>query len=327
MNMNLDPGHPSPSDLLKPVPAHARHKRTWSPALLTGVLWRCVINFGAHRKVIQLLKLPPLAEAARLNPRFAYKYLTHDFLARGLTTAERANCFLHHYRRIHAALPEWMLRQTLDDLISLFEIYADGRRFNITMGMSRDFDKEGEFSLNLHVNGEIVFLLSFTIVPGAVVRSQAVEAILISRLQGMKGSYREIHSATKTLHDVAPDALLFSALQGLAIAFKIHEIAGVGAALQSSCTKDLTAAFNQAYDQFFSALGIAPNAAGFYITPVPAEPKPLEQVKKGHKLRTKEKRAFKLSVQQACTDFLTVYLPASPAEKSAPAAVEALTTP
>jgi hypothetical protein len=327
MNINLYPAETSSTAFLKPVPAHARHKKTWSPSLLAGVLWRCVTNFHAHRKVNQLLRLSPLTEAARLNPRFAYKYLTHDYLVRGLTTHERAACFLHHYTRFQAALPEWMLRQILDDLVNLFEIYADDRRFNITIGLSRDFDKEGEFSLNLHVDGEVVFLLSFTIVPGAVVRSQAAEVFLISRLQGMKGSYREIHSATRTLHDVAPDALLFAALQGLAVAFGINEIAGVGAALQSSCTKDSAAAFAQAYDQFFSGLGILPNSAGYYSATIPLELKPMAQIKKGHKLRTKEKRAFKLSVQQACTDFFAPYLPAPPAEESAPIAVEAMSHP
>jgi uncharacterized protein VirK/YbjX len=288
---------------LRPLPALAQQKKTWAPDLLAGVVWRGLTNIGSHRKVVQLLTLPLLAETARSNPRFAYKYLTHDYLVRGLTTAQRAACFLHHYGRMHATLPDRTLRQTLRELIRVHEIPAEGTRFTVTMGLSRDFDKEGEFSLNLHVDGEVVFLLSFTIVPGEIVKSESDEVLLISRLQGMKGSYHLIQLATKALHNVAPDALLLASLQGLAVAFGIGEIAAVSAGRQSSCTKDSAAAFKQAYDEFFLGLGIEETADGFFLTPVPVEGKPLVHIKKGHKLRTKEKRAFKQSIQLACADF------------------------
>jgi hypothetical protein len=303
MEANADQSAVGNSGLLRPLPEHARHKKTWAPDLLAGVVWRGVANIGAHRKVRQLLKLSPFAEATRKNPRFAFKYLTHDYLARGLTTAQRASCFLHHYRRMHAALSERTLRQILRELIAVHEINAGGNRFSVTMGLSRDFDKEGEFSLNLHVDSEVVFLLAFTIVPGSIVKSRAAEVILISRLQGMKGSYELIQLATKALRNVAPDALLFAALQGIAVAFGIGEIAAVSAVRQSSYTEDSAADFRQAYDSFLAGQGIPQNADGFFITPVPAEAKPLAHIKKGHKIRTKEKRALKQQIQLACADF------------------------
>ena len=253
--------------------------------------------------------LPALAEVSRSNPRFAFKYLTHDYLARGLTTAQRAACFLHHYRRLHAALPDPLLRQALGGDIALHEIHVDGHRFNVSMGLCKTWDKEGEMSLNLHVNGEIVFLMSFTIVPGTVVNSEASEVLLISRLQGMKGSYREIHLATRALHNVAPDAVLLAALQGIADAFGIREIAAVTAARQGSGTKDSLAAFKQAYDDFFTGLGIPQTSAGFFLTPVPVERKPLASIKKGHRIRTKEKRAFKQRIQSACAAFFAEHAP------------------
>jgi uncharacterized protein VirK/YbjX len=193
-------------------------------------------------------------------------------------------------------------------LITVHEIKADGNRFTVTMGLSRDFDKEGEFSLNLHVDGEIVFLLAFTIVPGSIVRSPAAEILLISRLQGMKGSFELIQLATKALHNVAPDALLFAALQGLAVAFGIGEVAAVSAARQSSYTEDSAAEFRQAYDSFLVGLGMPQTADGFFVTSVPLQGKPLARIKKGHKIRTKEKRAFKQEIQLACADFFVQHI-------------------
>jgi uncharacterized protein VirK/YbjX len=294
---------------LRPLPAWAHRKRTWSPDLLAGVVWRCLCNLGTHRRVLQLLKLPPLAEAARANPRFAYKYLTHDYLARGLATTQRASSFLHHYTRMHTALPDRALSEILGHLLKVYEIDADGNRFTISMGLSRDFDKEGEFSLNLHVDGEVIHLLCFTIVPGDIVGSEAPEVLLISRNQGMKGSYELIRRATKALHDVSPAALLFASLQGVALAFGIGHIAGVCAARQSSFTESSAAEFGQAYDDFFSAIGLPLTPTGFFLASVPVEAKSLATVKKGHKLRTRRKRAFKLQIQSATADFFRRQMP------------------
>ncbi|MGA2537962.1 MAG: DUF535 family protein [Terracidiphilus sp.] len=293
---------------LGPLSALARQRKTWSPDLLAGVLWRGLTNIGAHRKVLQLLRLPALAETARNTPRFSFKYLTHDYLVRGLTTPQRASCFLHHYTRLHAALPDGLLRQALRSEVMLHEIHVDPHRFAITVGLSRDFDKEGELSVTLHVDGGAVFLISFTFVPGHIVKSNADEVLLISRVQGMKGAYRQVHLATKTLHDVAPGALLLAVVQGIASAFNIGEIVAVTAARQSSYTDESSVEFRQAYDEFFIGIGLTANADGLFRTPVPIEAKPLAHVKRGHKIRTKEKRAFKQTVQTACADFLTQHM-------------------
>ncbi len=284
----------------------ARQKKLWTLALLGGVLWRGLTHVKTHREVLtRLLRCPPLTEFFFNHPSFAFKYLTRDYLARGLTVAERASCFLHHYQRMVAALPEALFRQTLHEDIPLHEISEGDYCFALTMGLSRPYDEEGELSLNLRVDGEIVFVLAFTIVPGSVVQSPAHEVLLVTRLQGVKGAYTQIAAATKTLHDVAPGALLLAALQGLGDALGISEIAAVSAARQSSYNEDSAAAFKKAYDDFFAEVGMTNQATGFYRASLPLQGKPLSCIKHGHKLRTREKRAFKQQIQSACAAFFT----------------------
>jgi hypothetical protein len=288
----------------------ARQSGLWSPLLLGGVLWRGFTHVRTHREVLRLLlRFPPLTEVVFSNPSFVYKYLTQNYLVRGLTVAERAACFLYHYKRLHSALPDSLLRRTLREDVAIYEIPEGANRFVLTMGMSRPSYKEGELSLHLKVDGDIVFVLSFTIVPGWVVKSQAEEIILITRLQGIKGAYPPISYATKTLHDVAPGALLFAALQGIANAFGIGEIAAVSGGLQSYYSEDDAAAFKEAYDDFFTELGIPKSAAGFFHIPLPFPEKPLAFVKHGHKIRTREKRAFKQQIKLACASFLEQFAP------------------
>lgn len=308
MAIKANPAMTAAGALFAPVSALARQRKTWTPTLLAGVAWRGITNMGAHRGVLRLLELAPLSEIARDNPRFSFKYLTHDYLVRGLTTAQRAQCFLHNYRRLHAALPERLLRQIMLSSVTVHEFDAGGTHFSISLCLSRDFDKEGELSLNLHVDGEIVFLLAFTVVPGSIVNAVPAEMLLVSRIQGMKGSYPQIQAATKTLHDVAPNALLFAAVRGIATALGIGEIAAVTAARQSSFSEESAGDFMQAYDEFFGGLGLCATADGFFLVPADWEGKALAGIKQGHKLRTRKKRAFKQGIQQACADYFAQHV-------------------
>lgn len=282
--------------LLGPLSILARQKKTWSPLLLAGVLWRAVTNIGRHRKILAVLELPEFADLARNDPRFAFKYLTHGYLARSFTVAQRASCFEHHYLRLHERVPRSFLRQILRRYVPLVPMEEKGNRFAITFGFSRDHDKEGELSLNLEVDGETVFILSFTIVPGHVVGSPAEDVLLITRIQGVKGRYREIQRATKMLHDVAPGALLVAALQGVGAALNIGVLAGIRAIDQNSYCLECDHSFQTAYDGFFADLGVQQNAANVYLSAIPLKEKPLPLIKQGHRLRTREKREFKREI-------------------------------
>jgi uncharacterized protein VirK/YbjX len=268
------------------------------------VLWRGLTHLRTHRDVLHLLlSVPPFDEIVQKNPRFAYKYLTDDYLARGFSVSDSAACFLHHYRRLQELLPDSLLRQILQEEVTVHAIPEGGERFALTMGLSRPFDNEGELTLRLRVDGDIVFVVSFTIVPGWVVESQAAEVFLITRLQGIKGCYRQIGDATKAMHDVAPARLLLAALQGVADAFGIGTVAAIPADRQTSYSMDCALAFKEAYDDLFTELGLSMNTSGFFSSALPIEQKPLTSIKRGHKLRAKKKRAFKQQIQLACADF------------------------
>ena len=283
----------------------AGQEKTWSPALLPGLFWRALTNLGTIREVHRSIKVGPLSETAENNPRFSFKFLSHNYLARSLTVGERASCFLHHHRRMEAVLPAGMLREILLADVRVHEIVEADHRFTLTIGLTRqrNCDKEGEWSINLLVDGEIVYVLSFTVIPGWTIGTTADEVVLISRLQGMPGRYSEIKLATRAMVDVAPGALLLAAVQGLAVTLAIGELASVSATDQSMYCKEYEAVFKSAYDEFFAELGIAKNGAGFFLSPIPIPEKPMSLVKQGHKLRTRAKRAFKAEIMLEVAEF------------------------
>jgi uncharacterized protein VirK/YbjX len=282
-----------------------RKKHSWSPVLIAAELWRFLINIGKYREIFRLLRLEPFAEIAQDNPGFSLKYLVPDYLARGFTGTECVCCFLHHYRRIHAALPENALRQVLQGNITLYEIAEGGNRFAFTMGLpERNIDKEGELSLDLRVDGTKIFNLCFTIVPGWVLKSEAPEALLISRLQGTPGCRSQINAARKALNDYSPRSLLLAALQGIADALGVNEIEAVSAKNQKSYIKGCPAIFKNGYDGFFTKAGMVETSVGFYSSPIPIEGKPLALFKGRARLRARKRRANRQQIRAACADFL-----------------------
>ena len=154
------------------------------------------------------------------------------------------------------------------------------------------------------MDGKNVFNLSFTIVPGWVVKSEAAEILLITRLQGTKGSRPQIKLARKAFHEFFPRKLLLAALQGIADAFGIGELEAVCATNQRAYTKKCAATFKSGYDDFFAEMGMVKTAAGFYSTPIPIEGRPLASFKRRNRSRARKRRAIRQQIQSACAAFL-----------------------
>lgn len=282
-----------------------RQKGSWSPASIAIELWRFLTNVGSYREIRKLLKLRPIDEIAQNDPGFAFKYVVPTYLTRGFTAAERVSCFLHHYRRMHATLPENILRQILLGDVTLHEISNGVNRFALVMGLpGQRGHLEGELSLDLRVDGKKVFNLSFTIVPGWVVKSEVAEILLITRLQGTLGSRPEIRLARKFFHEFFPGKLLLAALQGIAAAFGIGELDAVCATNQTYYVKEYASRFQSAYDDFFAEVGMVKTAGGFFSSPIPIEGRPLASFRGRNRSRARKRRAMRQEIQSACAAFL-----------------------
>jgi uncharacterized protein VirK/YbjX len=285
--------------LLRALWKLAGQRDYWSARRLFRSLWFISRNNSSQLALLRLLSRPEYRRLAVARPWFAFRHLHLDYIARGLTVDQRIACFLHHYLRLPEGLPPEPLSSILikDEDVTVDEIRKERHCFAVKVGPPRPWI-EGELSLYFVVDEQVVFVLSFTIVPGWVVQSEFDEVVLISRLQGVKGCFAEIQLATKSLGDVAPPAMLVAALCGLADAYGIRGMAGINAhmAQEHYLLSVGEAALEQAYDSFFIEIGATRAPSGFYLAPIPLPEKPMTLIKKGHKTRTREKRALKRDV-------------------------------
>lgn len=289
----------------RPLLILAGQRVSWSPYLILVELWRLFTNIRTQREIFGLLKLRAFAEVAHDNPGLAFKYVIPNYLARSFTIAQRATCFLHHYRRIHAALSESLLLEILRGEVAVHEIAKGGHRFAVTIGLPKPpFDKEGELSFNLRINGKKVFELSFAIVPGWVVRSGAAEVLLVTRLQGSLECRPQLRLLRKHLHEYSPKKLLLCALHGFASAFGVDEFVAVCATNQKSYEKHLAAGLERCYDGFFANIGMTKTAAGFYHCSTLIEGKPLASLKGRNRSQARKRQAMRHLLQSDCAAFV-----------------------
>jgi len=274
------------------------------PARWAHFAWGLCSNLLTQFQILRALTQPVFLGSLRANPALPFRYLNRNYLVRHLSVAQRARCLLYHYQRIHPLLPGHILRQVLAPGLTVYETCRDASRFRVTLGLSREGYWEGELSLHLAVDGVTIYTLSFSIIPGSIAGVLADEVLFVTRIQGEKGTEKEVRLATKSLLDVAPPALLVAAFQGVAVAIDIPIMAGTSAILQSSYLPEFSSSFQEAYDDFFATLGATKNSAGFFCSPLPVEEKPMAVIPKGHKIRSRKKREFKRQVANSVAQFL-----------------------
>jgi len=283
---------------------YAAARAHWHPTQWGHFVWGLCSNFSSQIQIFRVFAKPAFFGLLRANPGLPFHYLNRSFLVREITVSQRARSVLHHYKRIHASLPNPTLRQILARGLPVYETCREANSFRVTLSSSGEIYWEGDLSLNLEVNGVAVYILSFSIVPGSVVGVPAKEVLLVARLQGVKGHESEVRLATKSLLEVAPPALLVAALQGIAAALGINLMAGTSAIGQSSYLEKHSSLFQEAYDDFFATLGASKNSTGFFCSPLPLEEKPLLLIPKGHKIRARKKREFKRQVADSVAQAL-----------------------
>jgi tetratricopeptide (TPR) repeat protein len=183
--------------------------------------------------------------------------------------------------------------------VTLYESFDQQSVYTVTIQISHDINNEGELSLYFRSNGDPLYVISFTIIPGYVIGLSDRHTLLISRMQGRKGKFQEIRLATKEMNEISPQAVLVAALQGIAKAIDCQHIGGVCAISQVSYDEQNADLYERVYDRFFSDIGATDAKNGFYVLSMSAPEKPITLVKPGHRLRTRLKRKNKADLSES----------------------------
>ncbi|MGA8172973.1 MAG: DUF535 family protein [Methylocystis sp.] len=277
--------------------------RDWSLAafvkLFTVFPSIVLFNLRSQRHIFKLMKRPALSGIAKIQPQFPFKHISEPYLAHGLTPSNRINSLVHNYNFLDENISELFLRDMVNGLIPVYDTVVNDSHYSVVIGLSGPPFKEGEMSLELHLDGFRIFVMSFSFVNSSIIDAGSrSNSILISRMQGGRGCFNLIKAATKDLQDTSPPHILFAALNGVAVALNIDFIFGTSAAKHVCGAKHNAELFQSAYDDFFKSVGATEAVNGFFRFDVPVGNKQIELIKRAHRSRTKKKRRFKSTISE-----------------------------
>lgn len=249
----------------------------------------------------------PLRNVFRKRPRIVFKYL-HQYLFLSMGRTARLAAFLFHYRFILAYATTGFYSELIARKHIVWKTSLAAGELKIRLTFPFPDDQEGDLSLVASVDSQQLYILSFSIIQGALIGLPHPQVIFIARIQGLS-DIETIRHVTSQCEDITPPALLMSALEGLTQAFCIPVIVGVSASEQLSSAKltnGRSLVFD--YDFYWESMG-GEKSTDHFIFQVPFIHKPIEEIRSNHRRRTIKKRAYRKSVSElvesySCANFL-----------------------
>lgn len=240
------------------------------------------------------------------------------YLARSFDEQEKRGCARFHYSWLLEALGPAPVCALIGGSPEIWRLERDGASYTVKIRFEHWVPREGELTLEMHRDEDLLCLLSFSVAPGRLLGLEAREAVLVCRLQGNPGEFEQIRLATKAMDEVSPRAILFAAVAGLAKAAGMDHVVGVAGANHISLLPDNRETLQRQYDDFFLALDATPLSGGFYAVDLRAPAKPLTLQKTGHRVRTRRKRLLKQQIAESVAQTWTSMFPLqSPADRPA----------
>lgn len=241
-------------------------------------------------------------------------FLSHrHYLACGLSAPQRIQAALCHYlhedAQFSVAYADQVYRQT--GLI-LWQAQIDGVQYDIRLQPGNDVLYEGGLSIVLHVNGGRVCVLSFSVVPRAIVlpdgpAGQPDTIAFVTRKQLTQ--LRDYQAAFNTAFDrCTPAHMCFAALSGIAMAQGQNWAFGIAPDKHPSYTSGLAAQFQRSYGDFWLSLSGRKLSQWGYLIDLPMRLTSLEELDPARRKRALARRAHIDGVLAATLDRITPLL-------------------
>lgn len=254
-----------------------------------------------HLKMMRVLKASPVSELVQRRPKLGYKYLYRPYLVQSFTKKTRLEALDFHYRFLAERVKNDFFSCIYDSEYELWQDLQDGFSATMTLAFPAEWehDYEGDLLLSLNCNGQRVYSVTFSIVPGYAIGLGADRLILVTAIQGAAGMADRIKQVKESYGDLSPPMLLLSGIEGIALALDIQLLAGIGLDQQVQKQTWGNEKFTFDYDQFWQQAVGDRTEGKYYIRPIPEELRPLEEIKGKHRKKTILRRSIKASIREA----------------------------
>jgi uncharacterized protein VirK/YbjX len=227
------------------------------------------------------------------DPFFERKFVT-PYLASFLTPRQRLDIQNHLCRVLDAHFDPEGFTAKLPGGIALWRLDSGGRHLSVVLRLPQRTMLEGDLTVEVQLDGQMLHRTSFAFVPGSVLGRPEANLIFIGGSQGVYGTRELAREAARLAGEINPPNLLLIGLRALATGMGVTTIAGVAAACQSVVGRAETASLG-AYDDLWRA-NHGEARDGYFLMPVDAPEN--EVIEGAHRSRTRRKRRLRQAVLQ-----------------------------
>ena len=225
-------------------------------------------------------------------PQAPYKYLGRH-LSYSLGLRARCAALIHHYAFM-CSFFEGKLASTLAIHDMTLCAWGSDEQVAIQLKVASLTMFEGELVLNYLFNNACIFFITFSVVPGYLFGISDKNIVFIGGSQGSKNNFDLIQTATKNNYDVSPQATLVTCIKAITASMGILKIVGISVNNQVAIGRNMGAQiYRGSYDELWLASGGVQISCGDFLIPANLHEKPINMIKKGHRIRTRKKRNFK----------------------------------
>ena len=273
------------------VPVFDPNGRAWRLATLASSL-PSYLRFYARLKSSRYGAVIPAGD-----PFFERKFVT-PYLASFLSPRDRLAIQNHLCRLIDDAFDPVRFTAKLRDGIVLWTQAGEGRVVSIVLRLPQRTMLEGDLTVEVQLDGQMLHRMSFGFVPGGVLGRPEATILFIGGSQGVHGTREQARQAAKIVGEINPPNLLMIALRALATGLDMTVMAGVAAACQSVVGRAETASLG-VYDDLWCA-NHGEDHGRYFVMPVHTPED--GEIEGANRSRTRRKRRLRQALLEAMTD-------------------------
>lgn len=237
-------------------------------------------------------------------------FLAHEhYLARGLSADDRIRAAETHYAHETAAFDARYIAQVYrGDGLVLWSSVRDDVTYEIRLLPGNDVLYEGGVSLVLFVDGVRVCVLSYTMVPSAMIAPEwhAPLMIFVSRLQ--LAHHHSYQSAFNRAFDrCMPAHLCFGALAGVAMVLGQDQVLGIDASRSPSWSRSRKDQFCTTYDGFWQSMSGRKVGDFGYLIDIPLHLSSVAEMDAARRKRALRRRSHIDAVQVSALGVLAAH--------------------
>ncbi len=260
-------------------------------------------------------------------------FLSHrNYLARGLTAAQRADAALHHYEHEVTAFDSAYFQSVyVQGALPLWQAEAEGMVFDIKLEPGNDVLYEGGMSLVFHVNGERVCVVSYATVPAAMVmaldelsrpHAEPISSVIFVTRKHLTAMHAYQKIFNKAFDRTTPAHLCVGALTGVALAQGHLKMVGIKPEVHPSLQPDREAAFHTAYTEFWESLAGRSTSSFGYAVDLPMRMTPLVELDAKARKRAVARRLHVEDARNKAYDIVRRHLVSAPPVMALPSVLD-----